>query len=325
MTSPNVFISYSHDSAEHANRVLALANQMIQDGVDCTLDQYESSPLEGWPQWMDKHIRNADFVLMICTEVYFHRVMGEEETGKGLGVKWEGKLIYQHLYNADATNLKFIPVLFEYCKVEHIPTPLQGATRYCVDTPQGYEDLYRRLTDQPYTKKPKLGELRALPARERKQDFAKIASPEADELEAKFREKAMGCFRNHVYQILEMIKHSSELQSHPPIFYRLENFRCKLDSLRFLKQEDHCLYWMARVTATADGLWTDVASWHARTKPVTEPLRAEPPIPPTRISEAGRLVFEVIWSIRVTENDQLEGWDVKDIKCVETTWAHVDG
>jgi tetratricopeptide (TPR) repeat protein len=169
MKAPTVFLSYSHDSPEHADRVLALADHLIQDGVDCILDQYESSPPEGWPRWMDKHIRTADFVLMVCTETYFRRVMGEEEPGKGLGVKWEGNLIYQHIYNADTTNTRFIPVLFEYCKVEHIPTPLQGATYYRY--PQQYEDLYRHLTNQPWTTKPKLGKLRTLPPRERKPDF----------------------------------------------------------------------------------------------------------------------------------------------------------
>ena len=178
MTAPTVFISYSHDSPEHADRVLAFADRLVQDGIDVILDQYEFSPPEGWPRWMDEHIRSADFVLMVCTETYFRRVMGEEESGKGLGVKWESNLIYQHIYNADTTNTRFIPVLFEGGKVEHIPTPLQGATYYCMDTPQGYEDLYRRLTDQPRAQKPQLGMLLALPPRQRKPDYlaAKVST-----------------------------------------------------------------------------------------------------------------------------------------------------
>ena len=34
-----------------------------------------------------------DFVLMVCTETYFRRVRDDEESGKGLGVRWEGRLI----------------------------------------------------------------------------------------------------------------------------------------------------------------------------------------------------------------------------------------
>jgi hypothetical protein len=58
--------------------------------------------------------------------------------------------------------------------VEHIPTPLQSATYYCVDEKRGYVELYRHLTDQPQSKKPELGELERLPTLEpleRKQDF----------------------------------------------------------------------------------------------------------------------------------------------------------
>jgi tetratricopeptide (TPR) repeat protein len=171
MKHPTVFISYSHDSPEHADRVLALADRLIQDGINCILDQYETSPSEGWPKWMDRHIAKSDFVIVICTETYYRRVMGEEEPGKGRGVKWESTLAYQHIYSADAENIRFIPVLFESGKAEYIPTPLQGATYYYVDTEQGYEDLYRRLTDQPRTVKPELGKLRKLPPRERKHDF----------------------------------------------------------------------------------------------------------------------------------------------------------
>ena len=93
--SQKVFISYSHDSQDHQDKVLELSNRLRSEGIDCILDQYEESPKEGWPRWMDKNIRIADYVLMICTDSYYKRVMGEEEDGVGLGVCWEGNLIYQ--------------------------------------------------------------------------------------------------------------------------------------------------------------------------------------------------------------------------------------
>lgn len=168
---PKVFISYSHDSPEHADRVLDFSDRLREDGIDTLLDQYEVSPPEGWPRWMDRHIRNADFVLMICTQTYFHRVMGEEKPGKGLGVRWEGNIIYQHLYNAGTRNTRFIPVLFEGGEFAHIPAPIQGATFYPVHTPEGYDALYRALTNQPRAVKREPGKIRPLPPRERKHDF----------------------------------------------------------------------------------------------------------------------------------------------------------
>ncbi len=83
--SPKVFISYTHDSPEHIDRVLHLADRLRAEGVDCRLDQYETSPSEGWPRWMDRQIEWAVYVLVICTETYQRRFKGIEEPGKGLG------------------------------------------------------------------------------------------------------------------------------------------------------------------------------------------------------------------------------------------------
>lgn len=62
---PKVFISYSHDSPEHEARVLALANRLRAEGIDAILDQYESSPAEGWELWGQRQIQTASFVLMV--------------------------------------------------------------------------------------------------------------------------------------------------------------------------------------------------------------------------------------------------------------------
>jgi hypothetical protein len=170
--SPRVFISYSWDSPEHIEHVLELSDRLRSDGIDCILDQYEVSPPEGWPRWMERQIRDAQFVLVICTETYKRRVEGEEIPGLGHGVRWEAHLSYQHLYNTGTLNTKFIPVLLKSGEFKHIPTPLQGTTYYHVQTEEGYEALYRYLTNQPRTRKPELGKLRQLPPRERKQDLS---------------------------------------------------------------------------------------------------------------------------------------------------------
>src|SRR5690348_2584857 len=165
-TSPKVFISYSHDSSEHADRVLALSDHLRADGVDCILDQYIDSPPEGFPRWMDRHIRAADFVLMICTPTYYRRVMGDEDPDKGHGVAWESTLIYQYIYNEGTSNKRFIPILLEGAHETDIPVPWQGAKYYRPTTREGYDELYRRLTDQQFTPKPALGKQKQLPQRE---------------------------------------------------------------------------------------------------------------------------------------------------------------
>ncbi len=159
-----VFISYSHDSEEHLNRVLALSDRLRGDGIDCHIDRYEDSPPQGWPRWCEKQVRDADFVLVACTEIYLRRFRGEEEHGRGQGGTWEGHIITQELYNAQSSNSKFLPILFDGQDEEFIPTPLQSATHYKL--PERYEDLYRRLTNQPLIVRPALGSLKAMPRRQ---------------------------------------------------------------------------------------------------------------------------------------------------------------
>jgi hypothetical protein len=167
-----VFISYSWDSESHVQAVLELSNRLRSEGIDCVLDQYEVSPPEGWPLWMDKKIRDSRLVLTVCTETYYKRVMKDErDPDTGRGVKWEGGLVYQHLYNA-STNQKFIPILFRDSDKKFIPTPLQSATHYRVDTEEGYEKLYARLLGRPGVSKPDLGAVRPMPKKEVKTDLS---------------------------------------------------------------------------------------------------------------------------------------------------------
>jgi len=129
---------------------------------------------------MDRKIGDARFVLMICTENYHKRVMGETPADEGRGVKWEGTLIYQHIYNAGSFNKKFIPVLLRPQDAQFIPTPLQGVTHYEVSTVSGYDRLYARLLNRTTTERPKLGPPRPLPKKEVKTNFSMFLSMPID-------------------------------------------------------------------------------------------------------------------------------------------------
>ncbi|MBL8351103.1 MAG: TIR domain-containing protein [Burkholderiaceae bacterium] len=163
--APRVFISYSHDSPEHQQRVRALCEKLRGDGIDALIDQYVATagPPQGWPRWMDEQLRLADLVVLVCTPTYRARVEGRDEPGRGHGVLWEGSLVYQLLYNAGTRNERFVPVLLGDSGPNDIPLPLQGAAFFRADDPAGYEDLYRRLTGQPRVVAAPLGQRRTLP------------------------------------------------------------------------------------------------------------------------------------------------------------------
>jgi formylglycine-generating enzyme required for sulfatase activity len=181
---PQVFLSYSHDSAEHKDRVLALCDRLRENGIDAWIDQYETSPSEGWPRWCADRVREADFVLVVCTEIYERRFRSAEEPGRGRGGQWEGFVIELELYQAAARNKKFIPVLFPPALEEHVPDLLRGVSRYDVSRDEAYWKLVRHLTGQPETPAPPLGTPVPLPPRDRRTAFT---SPLGDELDTAYQ------------------------------------------------------------------------------------------------------------------------------------------
>jgi hypothetical protein len=153
------------------DRVLEFSVRLRADGIDCVIDQYQFSPPTGWPRWTEAQIEQADYVLVICTENYRERFRAKAAPGQGLGVRWEGAVITQDLYDAETNNTRFIPVVFTAQDVAFIPSILRGATRYDLSFDGEYEKLYRHLTNQPSVTMPALGSLRPMPARERRQNF----------------------------------------------------------------------------------------------------------------------------------------------------------
>ncbi|MFZ1386197.1 MAG: SEFIR domain-containing protein [Thiolinea sp.] len=156
-----VFISYSHDSDAHRQRVLALSDQLREDSVDCYIDQYLNGwPAEGWQRWMEKQIELADFVLVVCTPLYLRRFRGEDREG-GRGVNFEGVIISQVLYDDFQQNTKFIPVIPDDGSLDNVPRMLKSGSAYLFGNQ--YEALYRVLTGQPLATAKPLGKLKHYP------------------------------------------------------------------------------------------------------------------------------------------------------------------
>ena len=159
-----VFISYSHDSPEHCDRVRQLADALRRHGVDAELDSYHVRPPEGWPLWCEKQLRpeNSKFVLMICTDTYRCRVEDKVHANEGRGVFWEGGIIYAYVYGKKG-NTRFIPILLPGANADCIPISIREHTRYQIGrfdlADDGYLALYRELTEQPAIVKPALGQV----------------------------------------------------------------------------------------------------------------------------------------------------------------------
>lgn len=143
----DVFISYTHDSDEHKEKVLALANTLRDQGINAVIDQHIENPPEGWDRWMINQITNSDFTLVVCTKTYRRRFMGSESAGQGQGSNLEGLIITKQICKNDCKNASFIPVIFDTNDKEYIPDIFGGAY-YNPLTKDDYDKLYKRLTDQ---------------------------------------------------------------------------------------------------------------------------------------------------------------------------------
>ncbi|WP_251861427.1 toll/interleukin-1 receptor domain-containing protein [Clostridium sp. Marseille-Q2269] len=167
-----VFISYAHDTEQFADKVLEFSNTLRSYNIDANIDQYEESPPEGWPRWMDNQIENSDYVLIVCTQLYYDKVMNFK-SGGGKGVNWELNIIYQYLYETCCNNTKFIPIIFNDYSTTKILKPLQSSTYYYVDRGKDFKKLCNRLKGIKNTIKPPLGKVgeNILPPKERKNMF----------------------------------------------------------------------------------------------------------------------------------------------------------
>ena len=77
-----------------------------------TLDHWNVPPGDQIPAFAERAVRDNDFVLVVCTEVYRRRFDGTEDKGRGLGSRWEGAILTQVFYDAAAETGKLVPVVF---------------------------------------------------------------------------------------------------------------------------------------------------------------------------------------------------------------------
>jgi hypothetical protein len=68
--SRSAFISYSWDDDAHKEWVRSLAERLRTDGVDVMLDRWAAVPGDQLPAFMERAIRENQFVVIVCTPRY---------------------------------------------------------------------------------------------------------------------------------------------------------------------------------------------------------------------------------------------------------------
>jgi hypothetical protein len=153
---PRAFISYSHDNLEHKAWVLALAERLRGHGVDVVLDQWELVAGKELPQFMESGLSSSEWVIAICTTAY-----NSKANARDGGAGYESRIITADLFSHASRKDHVIPILRDANAAPPVPTFLTGLK--WVDLREdglyddGYEELLRRLHQEPANPKPDLG------------------------------------------------------------------------------------------------------------------------------------------------------------------------
>lgn len=154
MTPPRVFISYSHDSAEHKGWVLDFATTLRNRGIDIVLDQWDLRPGDDLPHFMEMELARCDYVIIVCSETYVDKA----NAGEG-GVGYEKMIVTASLLTRIDNN-KIIPVVRQ-SSGPVLPTFLRSKlyVNFSNDSEVEYslDELLRALLNAPLFEKPEIG------------------------------------------------------------------------------------------------------------------------------------------------------------------------
>jgi hypothetical protein len=154
MVPPRVFISYSHDSAEHKSWALSFATTLRNRGIDAVLDQWSLKPGGDLPHFMETEIAKCDYALIVCTETYVTKA----NAGKG-GVGYEKMIVTASLLSS-IDDSKIIPIVRQ-SSAPVLPTFLKSKlyVNFSNDDDVEYslDELLRHLLNAPLFEKPEIG------------------------------------------------------------------------------------------------------------------------------------------------------------------------
>lgn len=162
--APRVFITYSHDSPEHREKVRTFAHFLRTTiGLDVHLDQWDDNRRRDWSLWAIEHLTEADYVLVIASPEYKRRADGLAPPDKGRGAQFEAAMIRNNLTrNLAEETERFLPVVFHGRSLDDIPAFLNpySTTRFRVNefTREGVADLVAAITGRARFPMPERGQ-----------------------------------------------------------------------------------------------------------------------------------------------------------------------
>jgi len=154
VSTPRVFMSYSHDTDAHRRWVHNLASRLRQAGIEVVFDAWDLDVGMDLAKFMERAVAEVDRVLAICTEEYVKKA----DAGRG-GVGYEAMIVTSEIIGNLATK-KFVP-LIRQAGTAFLPRAL-GTRRFInfsddAAFEEAFEALVRALHGTPLAIRPPLG------------------------------------------------------------------------------------------------------------------------------------------------------------------------
>jgi hypothetical protein len=107
----HVYLSYRHESDDHAKAVRNLGEKLRAAGLPVELDQFyiedhPGGPDEGWRKWCKDRAEKSACVLIVCSKEWFDSYRNEGLPGKGLGAALEAAIFSGQIYDEKGRNAR---------------------------------------------------------------------------------------------------------------------------------------------------------------------------------------------------------------------------
>lgn len=161
MSAIKVFISYSWSTPEHEEWVLSLATDLVESGIDATLDKWDLKEGDESTAFMERMVSDPSISKVI---IISDREYAEKSDNRKGGAGTEAQIISQKIF-AQQDESKFVVAVTEKKENGTPYVPAYYTSRIFIDFtddsrfPEKFEQLTRWIANKPLRKKPELGKM----------------------------------------------------------------------------------------------------------------------------------------------------------------------
>jgi hypothetical protein len=183
-----VFLSYAWENDEFRLWVKRFATRLRDDGVDARLDDWHLPRNGNIAEFMNREVREADWVLVLCSPGYQAKVRATEDGVRVAGVGWETRLLTSTLLVTNQN--KVLAVLARGEWQTAAPDSLLGQVYFDLSRPETFEKQYAALLTAILGNEEKAPPLGALPRELTEESVGALRYDAGDEVEPVSRRPA---------------------------------------------------------------------------------------------------------------------------------------